>query len=156
MPESTYSQFDTTLPYSPQAEQSVLGAVLLQPSALALVADKIKPDYFYLPQHVEIYAVLLSMFTNNLKIDPVTLLEELKKAGSFDDSTGKNYITQLIQTVPSAANIESYANIVREKYHVRSLILAAREIIDKASDPGNDPALLIDSAEQLKQLVMQK
>ena len=140
--------FDQSLPYSLEAEQSVLGAVLVSPHMMSEIADTLMPESFYLPQHQAIYSILFSMYTMNRKIDPVTLLDELKKAGAFDEAGGKSYIMQLVQTVPSAVNIDSYAAIVQEKYHIRSLILAAREIISEASEGASDAAMLIDAAEQ--------
>ena len=140
--------FDQSLPYSLEAEQSVLGAVLVSPHMMSEIADTLTPESFYLPQHQAIYSILFSMYTMNRKIDPVTLLDELKKAGAFDEAGGKSYIMQLVQTVPSAVNIDSYAAIVQEKYHIRSLILAAREIISEASEGASDAAMLIDAAEQ--------
>ena len=80
--------FDQSLPYSLEAEQSVLGAVLVSPHMMSEIADTLTPESFYLPQHQAIYSILFSMYTMNRKIDPVTLLDELKKAGAFDEAGG--------------------------------------------------------------------
>jgi len=80
------------LPFSLEAEQSVLGAILLDPSCIISVADILKADNFYLPSHKEIYSIMWNMFSFNRKIDTVTVLEELKKTGSYDDASGKTYI----------------------------------------------------------------
>ncbi len=149
MPEQNlFSEYGQQVPFSLEAEQSVLGGILLDPSSITRVADTIKAEHFYLPQHQAIYRVIFDMFQLSSKIDTVTVLEELKKSGLYDDAGGKAYLVQLAQTVPSIANIESYAAIVREKYYVRSLISAAREIISDATEGASDAGVLLDSAEQ--------
>ena len=115
------------LPYSVEAEQSVLGALIIDPKTITEVAELIKPEYFYIPQHREIFAVMSSMFEINRTIDLVTLVEKLKDAGVYDEAGGKAYISQLIQTVPSAANVLTYVTIWRERYYTRALILAAKD-----------------------------
>lgn len=136
------------LPYSLEAEQSVLGAMLIDPKSINQVADFLKPDYFYIPQHKEIFTALINMFELNMTIDFVTLLERLKTSGTYDEAGGKAYLTQLVQMVPSSANIETHATIIRERYYVRSLIIASRQIIKEASEGTTDANLLLDSAEQ--------
>ena len=76
------------------------------------------------------------------------MLEKLKESGSFDETTGKTYLMQLAQLVPSLSNVESYAKIVRDKYDIRCLMITAREILDEAGDGSVDASLLLDSAEQ--------
>ena len=137
------------LPFSPEAEQSVLGAVLLDSSCMDRVAEILpRPDYFYLTANRQIYDVMLQMFTEGRPIDFVTVLETLKKTETFDEAEGKTYLLQLAQLVPSISNVESYAVIVRDKYDVRMLITTARDIIEEASAGGSDSATLLDSAEQ--------
>ena len=137
------------LPYSPEAEQSVLGAVLLESQCLDRVAEILpRPEYFYLANHRMIYAAMLEMFTLGQPVDFVTVLEKLKQEEGFDESTGKNYLLQLAQIVPSISNVESCAYIVRDKYDIRTLITTARDIIEDAADGAADAAELLDSAEQ--------
>jgi replicative DNA helicase len=137
------------LPFSPEAEQSVLGAVLLDASCMDRVAEILpKPEYFYLTSNQRIYGVMLRMFTEGRPIDFVTVLESLKQSGDFDEADGKTYLLQLAQLVPSISNVESYAKIVRDKYDVRTLITTARDIIEEASAGEADAASLLDSAEQ--------
>ena len=137
------------LPFSPEAEQSVLGAILLDSSCMDRVAEILpRPDYFYLTSNRQIYAVMLQMFTEGHPIDFVTVLESLKQTESFDEADGKTYLLQLAQLVPSISNVESYACIVRDKYDVRTLITTARDIVEEASAGGADSATLLDSAEQ--------
>ncbi len=138
----------TPLPFSTEAEQSVLGAILIDPPAILQVADVLKAEYFYIPQHKAIYEAMTEMFEFNNAIDFVTLLERLKGDGTYDEAGGKAYLTQLMQSVPSSANILSYAGIIRDRYYVRSLILAAQKIIEEASGDINDAGQLLDVAEQ--------
>ena len=136
------------LPYSVEAEQSVLGSVLIDPKCLNEIATAIKEDYFYIPQHREIYKSMASMYELNQTIDLVSLLEKLKKDGVYDEAGGKAYLTQLVQTVPTAANVLTYVAIVRERYYARSLMNAAQDIIKDVSENTMDSGKLLDSAEQ--------
>lgn len=136
------------LPYSLEAEQSVLGSVLMDPAVITQVLDVVKPKYFYLPQHKEIFSAMVRMFSEGKVIDFVTLLDDLKAAGVYDDAGGKAYLLELAQMVPSIANVGAYAKIVREKYYLRSLITVSREIIASAEDESEDVQTVVDSAEQ--------
>ncbi|WP_316607388.1 replicative DNA helicase [uncultured Ruminococcus sp.] len=137
------------LPYSPEAEQAVLGAILMEPDAIARVAEILpSAEYFYLNNHRTIYAAMMSMFTSGRPVDQITVLEMLKMERDFDDATGKTYLVQLAQSCPSIANVENYAHIVRDKYDVRALISAARDIIEDSTEGESEPQMLIDSAEQ--------
>ncbi len=137
------------LPFSPEAEQSVLGAVLLDSSCLDRVAELLpRPEYFYQVNNSLIYSVMLDMFTMGLPVDFVTVLEKLKEQRGFDEASGKTYLLQLAQLVPSISNVETYAKIVRDKYDIRTLISTAREIVEEASDGTADASALLDSAEQ--------
>lgn len=137
------------LPFSPEAEQSVLGAILLDSSCMDRVAEVLpRPDYFYQTNNGLIYSTMLEMFTIGKQIDFVTVLDKLKESKSFDETNGKTYLLQLAQLVPSISNVESYANIVREKYDIRTLITTARDIVEEASAGAADASTLLDSAEQ--------
>ena len=136
------------LPYSVEAEQAVLGSIIIDPKCLNDVATSIKAEYFYIPQHREIYATLAEMYELSQTIDFISLLEKLKRDGVYDEAGGKAYLTQLVQTVPSAANVLTYAAIVRERYTARSLMTAAQDIIKDINDNALDSSRLLDSAEQ--------
>ena len=125
------------MPFSPEAEQSVLGAILLDSACLDRVAEILpRPEYFYQVNNSKIYDVMLDMFTQGKPVDFVTVLERLKEDRSFDEASGRLYLMQLAQLVPSITNVESYAKIVRDKYDTRTLILAARDILEDASEGG--------------------
>ncbi len=136
------------MPFSLDAEQAVLGSVILDGSCMEQVMVHLKPDHFYLPQHRALYAAMVNMYTNSTSIDVVTLLEAMRSESIYDEAGSKTYIYQLAQIVPSIANVETYAKIVREKYYIRALITASKEIIDSASDGQADANLLLDAAEQ--------
>lgn len=136
------------VPYSLEAEQSVLGAVLLDSSCLTLIMQHLKPEHFYVTPHRDIYACMVRMFTTGQEIDFVTLLEELKSEGVYDEAGGKNYLLQLAESVPTTQNVEAYCKIVQEKYYVRTLVSVAQEIVDNAADESVDAARLLDSTEQ--------
>lgn len=136
------------LPYSVEAEQAVLGAIIVDPKCLNEIAVLMKTDFFYIPQHKEIYTVLSSMYELSQAIDFVSVLEKLKKSGVYDEAGGKAYLTQLAQTVPTSANVLSYVAIIRERYYARALMSAAQNIIKDINENNEDSGKLIDSAEQ--------
>lgn len=138
-----------TLPFSLEAEQAVLGAILLDPSCLSAVTMILKPDYFYLPQHKAIFSTIIGLdATHGGKIDALLVLDSLRKEKIYDDEAGKTYLLQLSKIVPSTANVESYAKIVREKFYIRSLIMVAGNITDEATNSGRTADELLDLAEQ--------
>ena len=142
-------EYGRQMPYSLEAEQSVLGAVLIDPACFALVMESLRADTFYRPQHRQIFEVMSTMFNLNKTMDFITILDAVKSEGIFDtDEDAKIYLTNLAQVVPSAANVEAYCKIVREKYYVRRLIEASRGIIEMASDSQAESDVLLDSAEQ--------
>ncbi len=143
------AEFDElNLPHSLEAEQAVLGAILMDSDSINQVADILRPEHFYLAEHQAIYTIMQMKMMESKTIDFVTVLEALKSESYFSGEEGKGYLLKLAQIVPSISNITNYARIVREKYDVRSLIHVSREIIGDAMDPGTDASLLIDSAEQ--------
>lgn len=137
------------MPFSPEAEQSVLGAILLDASCLDQVTEILpRSEYFYQVNNALIYEAMLELFALGRPVDFITVLERLKENENFDESSGKVYLMQLAQLVPAISNVDSYAKIVREKYDVRTLILAAREILEDATAGAADASTLLDSAEQ--------
>ena len=116
------------LPYNMQAEQSVLGAVLLKPEALTDLVEIIRPEMFYTRQNAQIYSEMLRLFTSDQTIDFVTLLDAVISDGVFPSADeAKVYLTGLAETVPSISNVKAYAQIVQEKYLVRQLLLENAE-----------------------------
>ena len=136
------------LPYSVEAEQAVLGSVIIDPKCLTDIATSMKTEYFYIPQHREIYAAMASMYELSQTIDFVSLLEKLRTDGVYDEAGGKAYLTELVQRVPSSANVLTYVAIIRERYYARALMTAAQGIIKDINDNELDSGKLLDSAEQ--------
>ena len=138
----------TVLPANNEAEQSVLGAVLLDSECLNRILDIVRPEYFYNENHREIFSAMHRLFRAGSPVDIITVLNELVGIGVFTEETGKQYLFTLANLVPSVSNVEAYAEIIREKYEMRSLILAAKEIINDASDETNDARVVLDRSEQ--------
>ena len=136
------------LPYSVDAEQAVLGSMIIDPNCINDVAVQVRTEYFYIPQHREIYSAISSMYELSQSIDFISLLERLKKDGTYDEAGGKEYLTKLVQTVPSSANVMTYVGIIREQYYQRALMGAAQGIIKDINEKAMDSGKLLDSAEQ--------
>ncbi len=135
--------------YAPEAEQAVLGGVLLDPSALPKVVEILKPESFYTPIHQQIFAIIMRMFADNRTEDIITVINEAVTAGVFETSAmAKTYLSGLMEAVPSTANIETYCQIIDEKYHVRRLVNIANDIIEKANEGTEEASALLDRAEQ--------
>ncbi len=139
---------DINMPYSLEAEQAVLGSILIDPVCITQVLIIVKPDYFYLPQHKAIFTIMQEIDALGGKIDPLIVLEKLKQDKVYDDAGGKQYLFQLTQIVPSTENVEEYSVIIREKYHIRTLINVSKRIIDEASTSSEPADNLLESAEQ--------
>ena len=139
---------DVSMPFSLEAEQAVLGCILSEPDCLNQVNISIKPNFFYLPQHKAIFTVMQEIDSLGGKVDPLIILERLKSEKIYDDTSGKNYLYQLAQSVPSTENIESYCKIIREKFYIRTLINVSKEIIEDSVGEDRSADLLLDNAEQ--------
>ena len=135
-------------PYSMQAEQSVLGAVLLKPDVLTDLVEIVRPEMFYASQNGRIYAEMVRLFTGDQTIDFVTLLDAVVSDNIFPSpDEAKVYLTGLAETVPSISNVKAYAEIVQEKYLIRQLMGVATDILEDAGDEP-DASLLLENAEQ--------
>lgn len=146
---NSFSDIDNiNMPFSLEAEQAVLGSVLIDPPCMSQVQVYLRPEHFYLPQHRAVFAAMVSIDSLGGLIDPLLVLDHLKRDNVYDDASGKNYLFQLAQVVPSTANVEAYSEIVREKFYIRSLINASKEIISNATDQEESADVLIDAAEQ--------
>jgi replicative DNA helicase len=135
-------------PQSVEAEQAVLGALLVNGEAIARVADVLEPDYFYRKAHQVIYASMLDLFEKSEPIDIVTVSQYLKDEGKLDNIGGRQYLTDLAMSVATTANIEYYARAVHEKSLVRNLIKAGTEIVASCYE-DTEADVLIDKAEHL-------
>lgn len=136
------------MPYNLEAEQSVLGSILIEPSCMETVVAEINAESFFLPQHKAIFSSMMMMYTQSRAIDPVIIADVLAKNGTYDTAGGRDYLLQLAQSVPSTANIENYVAIVKEQYYLRSLVEISNDIIDKATGSDADASIILESAEQ--------
>ncbi|MFZ2524667.1 MAG: replicative DNA helicase [Candidatus Ferrigenium altingense] len=135
-------------PHSVEAEQSVLGGLLLEASALDKIADLITDDDFYRHEHRLIYRQIVRLSEMSKPVDVITVAEALEIAGELDKVGGLPYLGSLAQNVPSAANIRRYGEIVRERSIMRKLAEVGTDIASSAYNPtGRDAAQLLDEAE---------
>ena len=140
-------ELERRMPFSLEAEQSVLGSVLIDPSVLDVLTGIITAEDFYLEEHRQIYSAMQGMFLRSKNIDVVTLVDELVREGVYDESGGKDYLRLVAELVPTASNAKDYAQIVRDKSTLRSLISASEEITDIAYKEQDDVQRLIEMAE---------
>ncbi len=137
------------LPFSAEAEQSVLGALLLDPSVISKALLYLDSDSFYQEVNGRLFSILVGFFTSGERIDFITVLDAAILDGIFSSKEeAKEYLKDLMDMVPSISNLESYCKIVKEKKDLRSLILAARKIIDMAVMSESDAHDILDLAEQ--------
>ncbi len=135
------------VPYSLEAEQAVIGSVILDGERLSEITEIVKADDFYVEKHREIYSILQGMYLESKNIDLVTLLNNLVSSGSYDEDNAKNYVKQLCEMVPAVSNIVDYAKIVRDKALLRRLINVTEEISESAYQDTEDVTNIVDSAE---------
>lgn len=137
------------LPYSQEAEVSVLGAVLLDPKAMDAAAE-LAEDAFLNEQHQPIFAAMLKLYREQKAIDLVTLATELKAAGGYDRVGGMSYLTKLAKAVPTAANVSYYVQIVRDK-HIQRQIMASGQMFHKAALMGETTSETLAQMQQTVQ-----
>ena len=136
------------MPHSMEAEQAVLGSMLIDARCVPEVIDQLRSDDFYVRQNREIYDTIYSMFNYSLTIDPVTVLEHMKQNGVYDESTSRGYLLQLMDTTPTAANVVEYIGILKDKTLLRRVAEAAGDLtalIQQGTETGQD---ILEAAEQ--------
>ena len=135
------------VPQSLEAEQAVLGSILIDSRCITDVVGLLKPDDFYLKQNRAIYETIYTMFNYSQTIDPVTVLDKMKELGHYQDNS-RDYILQLMEITPTAAHVVRYANIVREKSMLRGLATAADDISEMVSEGTGTASEMLESAEK--------
>lgn len=130
------------------AEQSVLGSMLLDKNAVARVVSLLHSDSFYRDAHRYIFEAILELFDRGEPVDLITVTDSLRKAGKLEQAGGSVYVADLINSVPTAANVEHYAKIVEEKSVLRRLIEAGTKIVGEAFDEPDDVDQVLDQAEK--------
>ncbi len=141
--------FSKVPPQNIEAEQAVLGAMLLNEKIIPEILEIINDFYFYKEIHKEIFSVIMSLFNSRRTVDLVTVSEELKKKGRLQDIGGAVYLTQLVDNVPAASNAPSYARIVKEKGVLRELINSSFKILSECYEAKEDVSNILDESERL-------
>ena len=140
------------IPHSPEAETSVIGAILIEPECTAEVLQRVKAEHFYVQPNREMYETIVEMFTHGMPIDPVTLLEQMTKRGVFNENTRRT-VAETIRMTPTAANVGEYINILIEKATQRTLANVAEkltEMVNKSTDADTMLAELENTLLQLR------
>ena len=150
MPATDFS-LDRGLPASPEAERSILGAILLDNNLQNEALSTLKSDHFFLDAHRRIYQRIADLSENNRPIDIVTLTEELLRHKELEAVGGAGYLASLTDGVPRRSSVEHYVRIVRDKAMLRNLIHAANGVISQALEQASSAAEVIDSAESAAQ-----
>ena len=136
------------VPQSLEAEQSVLGSMLIDERCVPDVIGTLRPEDFYLKQNREIYETIYTMFNFSEKIDPVTVLDKMKERGVYDEAHSYDYISQLLQITPTAANVKQYCAIVHDKALMRDLGTAADEINEMVYEGAGTAQDMLEAAEK--------
>lgn len=136
------------IPFSEDAEKSVLGSMMLSAEAVDLASEVLNTEDFYIPKHRQIFAAMLDINARNGAVDVVTLLEELERRGTADSSGGIEYLTELSIFTPSAANVSNYIKIVEERSIMRRLMLAGTAITRDAMQGSKSVEAMLDDAER--------
>jgi len=139
---------DRIPPHNDDAERAVIGATLIDESAVTTTQQYLGPDDFYAPRHRKIYEAVLSLFNKGTRPDLLTLSAELEKAGKLDESGGNDYIASLTHAVPSSANAEYYAQVVQNCALRRNLIKISGEAGSRAYDETTEPKVLLEETQQ--------
>ena len=134
-------------PQSLEAEQAVLGSILIDSRCLADVVGIVRPEDFFLEQNREIYETIYTMFNYSQTIDPVTVLDKMRELGHYHDNS-RDYIMQLMEITPTAANVVRYAGIVRDKAMLRGLAQAATDISEIVHEQVGTPMEMLEAAEK--------
>ena len=136
------------IPFSEDAEKSVLGSMMLSAEAVDLASEALNTEDFYIPKHRQIFAAMLDINARNGAVDVVTLLEELERRGTADSSGGIEYLTELSIFTPSAANVSNYIKIVEERSIMRRLMHAGTAITRDAMQGSKSVEAMLDDAER--------
>ena len=135
-------------PQAIELEEAVLGALMIDNDALSNAIELIKPESFYKYEHQKIFSSIQDLFNSAKKVDILTIIQQLKNKGELKDVGGPSFVTKLTERIASAANIETHARIITQKFIQRELIRISSEIIKDAYEDTTDVFDLLNSAEQ--------
>jgi replicative DNA helicase len=147
---------DKMPPQNSEAEESVLGSIIIDNNALVKVADIISPDDFYLPKHRYIYEAIFDLYIKNAPIDILSLSNRLEEKKLLDEISGVSFLTSLVNKTPTSAHIIHYANIIHQKKILRDLIAASYKISELGWNESEDINDVVDKAEQVIFAISQK
>jgi replicative DNA helicase len=136
------------MPHSAEAEQAVLGSMLIDSRCIPSVIEMLTPEDFYMKPNQDMYQAIYAMFTLSRSIDAVTVLERMRQDGTYDENTTRNYVLQIVDITPTSANVMEYAAIVKDKSLLRQIALTAGDItgmVQRNDGSGQD---ILDAAEQ--------
>lgn len=136
------------LPQALEAEQAVIGSMLIDPSCIPEVIELLRPEDFYAEENRRIFETVYGMFTDSVRIDAVTVLNELKIRGEYDDAGGRAYLSQLMDVTPTAAGVREYARIIRDKSMLREVAAAGADIQAMAYEGAGEASDIAEAAEQ--------
>jgi replicative DNA helicase len=137
-----------SLPYNLEAEQSVIGSMLIDKTAISRVVEVLKTEDFYRDSHKVIFSAIFELYQKDTPIDMITLLEHLRSSEKLEATGGITYITEISNSIPSTANLSSYIKIVDDKSILRKLIRASTEIMENCYNKQDDVEAVMDIAEQ--------
>lgn len=137
------------MPYSLEAEQTILGSILINPEVLGIVMEQVKSECFYIEQHRELFRIMVQMSGSGNHIDGITVLNEAVSAHVFETaSDGRTYLANLVESVPTVANVQSYCKIIVNKYYIRMLAESCQDVLTAIQEGEADAQVLLDTAEQ--------
>jgi len=142
------ADYSRSIPFSREAETSVLGAMLMDREAIGQAVELLQDKCFYSEPHRRLFSAVVSLYEKSVDVDPVTLSEQLRKDGALEDIGGVPFIFEVAGSVATAANVGHHAQIVREKFMLRRLIESCTTIIQESYQPVEDVDRMIDSAEE--------
>ncbi|HDN97744.1 MAG TPA: replicative DNA helicase [bacterium] len=140
---------DRVPPQNIEAEKALLGCMMIDEEARIKSIESIRSNFFYLKAHQQIFSSIVKLFEKGEKCDLITLSNQLKQEGKLEEVGGIDYLTELVEIIPTSANVDEYIKIVKDKYILRSLISNANQIITEAMNEPEEVEALLDKAESL-------
>ena len=138
---------ENRVPWSQEAEEGVLGAMLIDKDAIDIAVRDLNEDCFHLEAHRNLFKAVVNLYEKNVVVDPVTLADQLEKDGTIDQVGGRANITDIFGSVPTSAHVEYHSRIVMEKHILRRLISSCSEIVRRSYEPVEDVESMLDEAE---------
>ncbi len=148
-PAQSVNLLEKVPPQNREAEMTVLGAMMFEESGVVKALEILRPEYFYDDNHRKIFSAMSELFQKSSPIDLLTVSEQLRKHSQLEEIGGASYLTTLTTSVPTAAHIDQYAKMVKEKALLRSLISSATSVVQRCFDPDVEATQALDKAEKM-------